>query len=65
MNLVIDGRELPMFIALSIYNIFFWNSSPNEKPTELHWYAHASGWQPKPLMLKTKGANNFLKTFKF
>ena len=49
-----------MLTALRIYNIFFWNSTPKEKPTELHWYAHAGGWQPKPLMLKETGTNNFI-----
>jgi hypothetical protein len=23
-------------------------------PAELHWYANANGWRPKPLMLKAK-----------
>jgi len=46
-----------MHTVLRIYNIFFWNSSPIEKQTELHWYAHADGWQPKPLMLKARAQN--------
>jgi len=50
--------------AIRIYNIFFWNSSLKEKPTELHWYAHADGWQQKPVMLKNKGANNFYQILK-
>ena len=53
-----DNNSL-MPTALRIYNIFFWISSLKEKPTELHWYAHTGGWQPKPVMLKPKGVNNF------
>jgi len=53
-----------MPIALRIYNIFCWNSSLKEKPTELHWLAHTSGWRPKPVMLKPK-AQTTLTTFNF
>jgi hypothetical protein len=29
-------------------------------PAELHWYAHANGWRPKPLMLKAQAQTIFL-----
>jgi hypothetical protein len=32
----------------------------NKKPAELYWYAHANGWQPKPLMLKAKAETIFI-----
>jgi len=41
-------------------NIFCWNSSPIEKPTELHWYAHVGGWRPKPALLKAQAQTIFI-----
>ena len=54
LTIFINGQQLPDAYSIEVYNIFCWNSSPTEKPTELHWYAHAGGWRPEPLMLKAK-----------
>jgi len=40
--------------ALRTYNIFFWNSSPKEKPGETIPNCRPGAGQPKPLMLKAK-----------